>query len=249
MKTRFVLHSTFSDIVLRLYKQATSDVIAVLFTVLAEDSEINGILTKVIDLKAFLLMLKLANDDTRRSYDDKTSKVAHEVEFWNQSRRETPNGKTNVPLPKGRQTSRGELHTSKGSLRGEYAHSSNDFGTRNPRRAKSTLYYRSRPCGGSVPRDLSNPNNDIYSVAELMGSESRERERKGRGVKGSFSADVMKGNTSVASAFNAREYQTSSADPRRKLPPDHTPKSRHGSVVDMKREMEGEQLMTRHYII
>jgi len=239
MKTRFVLHSTFSEMVLRLHKKATADVIAVLFTIIAEDTEINGLLTKVIDLKAFLLLLRLANDDTRRSYDDKTSKVANEVEFWNLSRRDTPNGHTNTPLPKGKQTSRGQLHTSKGTLHEQYRRSLSGppVQSKSPRKTKSNLYYRPRPCGGPVPRDLSNPHKVVYSVAESMGTESREMERKGRGVKGSFYSDVMRGNTSVASVLNAVEHRPATTDPRRMRSTEYIPRSRHSSVQDMKREM------------
>jgi hypothetical protein len=242
MKTRFVLHSTFSEIILRLHKQATADVIAVLFTLLAEETEINGLLTKVIDLKGFLLMLKLANDDTRRSFDDKTSKVSHEVEFWNQSNRETPNGITNSPHPKGLSTSRGTLHTSKGRLRGDYSASmsaSPTPGSKNPRKTKSSLYYRSRSTGGYVPQDLSNPKKLVFSVAESMGGRFREVAKSGRGVKGCFNTDVMRGNTSVASVMNAVEHEPYTTDPRRCLPWDHVPRSQHSSVCDIKREMQG----------
>ena len=240
MKTRFVLHSAFSEMILRLHKQAAPDVIAVLFTLLAEETEINGLLTKLIDIKAFLLMLKIANDDTRRSFDDKTSQVAHEVEFWNQSRRDAPNGRTNAPHPRGMMTSRGSLHSSKGKLHQQYSQSilGSSPQSRHPRKTSNHLYSRPRP-SGAVPTDLTNPHHHHHTVADIMGSTHREKEKAGRGVKGSYSKDVMRDNHSVASAMNMVEYPPCSTDPRRTLPSDHIPRTKHATVQDMKREMEG----------
>ena len=242
MKTRFVLHNTFSEMILRLHKQAAPDVIAVLFTLLAEETEINGLMTKVIDIKAFLMMLKIANDDTRRSFDDKTSKVANEVEFWNSSRRETPNGHTNAPNPQGKHSARGRVHSSKGKLHEEYSRSILGHPPQfdSPRKSKSGLYLRPRPTGKPLD-DLSNPRKIRHSVAELMGCDNREMDRSGKGVKGAYMNDVMRENKSVASVMNAKEYKPIKTDPRRTLSADHIPRARYASIQDMKRDMEGEK--------
>lgn len=241
MKTRFVLHSTFSEMILRLHKQAAPDVIAVLFTLLAEESEINGLTTKLIDIKAFLMMLKFANDDTRRSFDDKTSKVAHEVEFWNQPQRETPNGRTNVPHPVGLMTSRGSLYSSKGKLHEQYTRSllGPPSQSKHPRKTSNHLYARERP-SGPVPTDLTNPMRQRHSVAEVMGGTNRDKEKSGRGVKGTYNNDVMRDNHSVANALNMVEYPPLTTDPRRTLSFDYIPRPKHATIRDMKREMECE---------
>lgn len=242
MKTRFVIHNQFSEIVLRLHKQAAPDAIAVLFSILGENTEINGLSTKVVDLKAFLVMLKLAGDDTRRSFDDNKSKVANEVEFWNQNRREVPNGSTNSPVRQGLMTSRGEVHTSKGKLVSD-DYTSSIFNSvaesKSSQQMRSLLYTRSRSMGDATTlHDVTNPQHVTFSVAELMGSENRDqRVKPGRGIKGLFTSDMMRTNRSVASVFHSPEFVTTS-DPRRTLPLHYMTKPTYTDPCSMKLHMQ-----------
>jgi hypothetical protein len=79
MRTRYVEYDKFSEMICRLHRQAQPDHVGVLFNSLSQTIDVGGIIQSVVDLKAFLLLLKLAGTDSRRSFDDKSSKTAYEV--------------------------------------------------------------------------------------------------------------------------------------------------------------------------
>ncbi len=86
LRTRFVEYKKFHEIISRVHREATSDQIIYLFRVLSQTHDTMGYTKSTVDLLEFLMLLKLSGTDSRRSYDDKTSKVSNEVEFWNQKR-------------------------------------------------------------------------------------------------------------------------------------------------------------------
>mmetsp|Transcript_23073 Transcript_23073/g.33791 ORF Transcript_23073/g.33791 Transcript_23073/m.33791 type:complete len:282 (-) Transcript_23073:170-1015(-) len=98
MRTRYIEHNAFADMIVRLHRQATSDQILVIFNALKQSIDIGGISRVVVDLKAFLLLLQVASQDSRRSFGDKSSKIANDVEFWNQRRARIRNGPTDNPI-------------------------------------------------------------------------------------------------------------------------------------------------------
>lgn len=87
----------FIKIIQRLYKHASITQIEILFNMLSQNVEVNGLPKVVVDLKAFLFLLKIAHGDSRRTFIDKTSNISLDVEFWNQKRAIIPNGTTNSP--------------------------------------------------------------------------------------------------------------------------------------------------------
>lgn len=84
---------------------------------LSQVVEVGGLQKVVVDLKAFLYLLKIANGDSRRTFDDKTSNISLDVEFWNQKRAIHPNGKTNSPSkPRSVQVNGQQIYSSKGFI-------------------------------------------------------------------------------------------------------------------------------------
>lgn len=84
MKTRFVSNLKFLETVKRLFPRGTHLQIEHLFNTLAQRIDFGGCERNVVDLKDFLFLLEIANGDSRRTFEDKTSIVSTGVEFWNQ---------------------------------------------------------------------------------------------------------------------------------------------------------------------
>lgn len=82
LRTRFVDYQKFHEMITRLHKEVRSDEVAYLFLLLQQTRDISNIQKSVIDLMEFIAILKLSKDDSRRSYSNKTSQIANNVEFW-----------------------------------------------------------------------------------------------------------------------------------------------------------------------
>lgn len=115
LKTRYVDEEFFKEAMKRLISQPTAQSLQDFSTLLEEKKRFGNVPKKVIDLWLLLSLLK-AEDQSRRSYDLKTTKPAHEVEFWNMKRASTPNGATNSPVRSLSASSTGRL-SSKGALK------------------------------------------------------------------------------------------------------------------------------------
>lgn len=104
LKTRYVSEKTFLEMIRRLSNEMTPSQIASMFDLLAEDKSFGENKTRIVDLWLFLTLLKTASDESRRSYDCKTSKLASDVEFWykhnNDGRNFLDDSKARVPLHK-----------------------------------------------------------------------------------------------------------------------------------------------------
>lgn len=110
----------FTKIIQRLYQSASIRQIEILFNMLGQIMEVGGLQKVVVDLKAFLFLLKIANGDSRRTFIDKTSNISLDVEFWNQKRAINPNGSTNSPSkPRNIQINGQDIFTSKGYILSE----------------------------------------------------------------------------------------------------------------------------------
>lgn len=83
MKTRFVTLTAFTDIIKRLSSQANEDQITCMFEVIGERKMFGEQEVFILDLWMFLALLQHAEEENRRSYDFKTSRIAQDVEFWN----------------------------------------------------------------------------------------------------------------------------------------------------------------------
>jgi hypothetical protein len=98
MKSRYVSSTKFSEIVGRLYQHGSRRQAEGLFMRLSQRIELGGSERIVVDLKALLFLLEIANGDSRRGFIDKTSTVATNVEFWNQ--RECQGRSPSTPSPR-----------------------------------------------------------------------------------------------------------------------------------------------------
>jgi hypothetical protein len=84
MKTRYVDLRAFSEIMTRLSSKVTNDQISCMFNVIGEKKTFGGQEgVFILDLWVFLALLKHAEEETRRSFDYKTSRISSDVEFWN----------------------------------------------------------------------------------------------------------------------------------------------------------------------
>jgi hypothetical protein len=85
LKNRFVTQKEFITMIQRVAeKHISTEVIIILFMLLQEEKGFANQTHKhqVVDLWSFLTLLKTASEESRRSYDSHTSKVATEIEFW-----------------------------------------------------------------------------------------------------------------------------------------------------------------------
>jgi hypothetical protein len=83
LKTRYVTKQDFATMILRVAPKANIEVVNTLFTLLREEKQFGNPQKHVIvDLWAFLTLLKTASEESRRSFDAATSKLATDVEFW-----------------------------------------------------------------------------------------------------------------------------------------------------------------------
>jgi hypothetical protein len=84
MKSRFISNIKFLEILKRLVPRGTNRQIDSLFQKLCQQIDFGGSERSVVDLKALLFLLEIADGDSRRTFEDKTCVVSTDVEFWNQ---------------------------------------------------------------------------------------------------------------------------------------------------------------------
>jgi hypothetical protein len=84
MKTRFVSNVKFLEIVKRLFPRGTNRQIESLFNKLYQRIDFGGSERNVVDLKDLFFLLEIADGDSRRAFEDKTSVISTGIEFWNQ---------------------------------------------------------------------------------------------------------------------------------------------------------------------
>lgn len=170
LQNRFIGKDEFKGMIKRVYTPDASkhrlvddNVLDTLFKLLCEEKQFAAAKTRVVvDLWTFLTLIKAATEESRRSYDGKTSQLATDVEFWRKA--------NNVARS---EDSRDDMSAKSIGLL--------DSSSGNSRRAQSAPRQR-----GTHPRP---PFVNAKSVAELLGQEdysSVGREDKGRGVKGTF---------------------------------------------------------------
>ena len=83
LKNRYVNEDKFKVMIHRIDKNVKDEFISALFTLLAENKSFASSTKRpIVDLWAFLTLLKEASGQSRRSYDGKRSQLATEVEFW-----------------------------------------------------------------------------------------------------------------------------------------------------------------------
>lgn len=83
LKTRYVTKQDFQTMILRVAPKAKIEVVNTLFALLREEKQFgNPQRQSIVDLWAFLTLLKTASEESRRSFDGNQSKLANDVEFW-----------------------------------------------------------------------------------------------------------------------------------------------------------------------
>lgn len=85
LKSRYVTETDFRQMIANVDKSITTDLVQALFLLIYEDKQFSSKTRAVVDVWRFLSLLKTASDESRRSYDQRTSKIATDVEFWKKS--------------------------------------------------------------------------------------------------------------------------------------------------------------------
>lgn len=89
MKMRYVSEKQFAEILQRLSSRVLNDHIKCIFSIVGEKKTFVDQEVFILDLWMFLALLKHAEEENRRSFDHKRSRIANDVEFWdNQNRNE-----------------------------------------------------------------------------------------------------------------------------------------------------------------
>lgn len=101
----------FHQIIYRLYPEGAPRDVDILFSKLAQRVDLGVNERIVVDLRALLFLLEIATGDSRRAYEDKTSLIATDVEFWNKFERH--------PSPHTPNTKARKIISSKGYIYGE----------------------------------------------------------------------------------------------------------------------------------
>lgn len=177
----------------------------------------------VVDLWAFLTLLKVANEESRRSYDGKTSKLASEIEFWKRV-----NGKT-LPM---------EVNDHKGE-RSNYIDYSHDSVSSILQPNGTNVPIDTRKKDGRIQHVFSDPDRyyriNNKNVAELLGAENHVHMSKhnlGRHVMGTLNNEIV----------NACDIATALHSPNReKIMIDRRNKASHHTLPH-------NQLQTEHHL-
>jgi hypothetical protein len=91
LKARYVNEQDFSTMITRVDKLISPTLSRSLFLLLCEEKNFaHNKKRAVIDLWGFFTLLKTASEQSRRSFDSKTSKIASDVEFWEKKATTTP---------------------------------------------------------------------------------------------------------------------------------------------------------------
>jgi ABC-type iron transport system FetAB ATPase subunit len=86
-RSRYVDSKQFNQMIARLSRQAYCKQAEALFEIIAESLTFCGnVSNRVVDLKAFIMLIEAAGGDARRSFDDRSSIIATTIEFWGQKR-------------------------------------------------------------------------------------------------------------------------------------------------------------------
>lgn len=86
LKERYVNEETFNTMLHRIDINITPSLSNSFFNLLCETKHVNEHKKhNVVDLWGFFTLLKTANEQARRSFDGKTSKIANDVSFWEKS--------------------------------------------------------------------------------------------------------------------------------------------------------------------
>lgn len=95
-KTRYVDLKGFTIIIQRLSTKVNADQISCMFQLIGERKIFGSQDVFMLDLWVFLALLKHAEEEDRRSFDFKHSRISNDVAFWsNQNKNENENPATN----------------------------------------------------------------------------------------------------------------------------------------------------------
>lgn len=189
LKARYVSEEDFGTMIRRVDSNVSPSLVHQLFLLLGEDKSFAVNKKRaVVDLWGFFTLLKTASEQSRRSYDGKTSLLASDVEFW---RKKNP-GHAN-PVTGGANKAASSTQKSGSSLWGEDHTAALDMLTAENNR-------RFNPEANSVPaQERQPPTHKVQppqpaTVAQLLGTLERKHASEvhhGRQVMGKLAAELV----------------------------------------------------------
>lgn len=187
LQHRYINQDEFQIIIGRIYPKISNNmnILKAFFHMLSEEKQFasTNVTRRIVDLWNFLSLLKTSSSQLRRSYDDKTSRVSNDVEFWNKSN--CYNSQGNILSVTGTE----DMPYFDKGRHGKYS---------------KEQFEKVRGYGQHSKDDQYIDGRFHLTVAELLGQEDRDNERRqaqGRGVKGRFTAEL--GHCDVPSALNS----------------------------------------------
>lgn len=183
--------------VLPTHLENPQEVSAILFKLLAETKRFQSNKKKeVVDLWSFLTFLKVASDESRRSYDARTSRLATDIEFWKRN-----NGEHVVLAPT---SSGGGVNNKQGD--GKIVKRYTDYSQDpvkiivDPSQAPASIetsYPAKKNPDGRIPRSFSASRirtDNKKPLAELLGQAHHEhcsQAQQGRKIMGTFHQETV----------------------------------------------------------
>eukprot|EP01039_Chlorochromonas_danica_P004982 gene4982-5470_t len=170
LQNRLVTSEDFKAMVKRVYAKAFNNnpsageaVLDSFFKVLAEDQQFSPTRNReMVDLWKFITLIKAATEESRRSYDGKTSQLATDVEFWRKS--------NNVIVPSTAESSTTSKSSSSISTRPQSA----------PRQS------------GTHPRRVSVNAKSVAELLGQTDYAHKAQQENGRRIKGCFSSEIAR---------------------------------------------------------
>lgn len=203
LKARYVSEEDFATMITRVDGAVTPVLCRSLFHLLCEEKSFA--LNKkraVVDLWGFFTLLKTASEQSRRSFDSKTSKIASDVEFW-KSKNPSGNSAVSGPTPHHR-TGKIDLSTwLNGSGNAEDLLTAENNMRFNPDANKGASDVQARLA--SHKAQVTAQMHSHFSVAELLGTKEYKHLNDcthGRQIMGNF-AHEFENKCDVASALHS----------------------------------------------
>lgn len=187
MKMRYVSEVQFTEIMQRLSSKVTHAQIRCMFTMIGEKKMFADREVFILDLWIFLALLKHAEDDDRRSFDHKRSRIASDVEFWDSQNRSENTKPSDADFRRKLSPKKNKPKSANDAVRNQKRRSINDgsigsvaeaFGS--TKRPDSAVLTKGKFIHGSFCREI---NDFGTSVSEALNTPLRpERVQRGRGM-------------------------------------------------------------------
>jgi hypothetical protein len=202
LQKRYISQVDFQTMLSRIlptHLENPQEVTSILFKLLSETKRFQSNKKKeVVDLWGFLTFLKVASEESRRSYDARTSRLATDIEFWKRD-----NGEHVVLAPSsGHDSGKYGAYRQGGKITKKYTDYSQDpvkilvDPSQAPTSTETSFPTKKNP-DGRIPRSFSASRirfENKKPLAELLGQSHHEhcsKSQQGRNIMGTFHQETV----------------------------------------------------------